>query len=230
MFALSTAEVTNPAYGFESSDGKNGIDTDGNYEFYSGSATRKTSSTAYARSGGSTNVYETGTAKWWLRSPANSKWAVRFVDSYGMIDYTGEAVNGSNYRTSVRPAFNLDVSSVFMISVANNGKNNENGIKDIVENSGTEWKLTMTDSSRTFSVESSEQNGQILTIRYTGAKTGNNEYISAVIKNENGEIVSYGRIAPVVSADDTVEIDLSNVEIPKAGKLYVFNEQYNGII
>ncbi len=117
-----------------------------------------------------------------------------------------------------------------MISVANNGKNNENGIKDIVENSGTEWKLTMTDSSRTFSVESSEQNGQILTIRYTGAKTGNNEYISAVIKNENGEIVSYGRIAPVVSADDTVEIDLSNVEIPKAGKLYVFNEQYNGII
>ena len=91
----------------------------------------------------------------------------------------------------VRPAFNLNLNSVLFTSAAVGGKSSgaagADALTPISEYTGSEWKLTLKDSSRSsFSIGTTAVNGNTLTVAYSGAKTGTNEYISAVIKDENG--------------------------------------------
>ena len=69
-----------------------------------------------------------------------------------------------------------------------------------------------------------------VTINYDNAKTGTNEYLSAVVTDKsNTEIKYYGRIEKLENGNEngTVEIDL-NGKFEDGDKLFVFNEQYNG--
>ena len=74
-------------------------------------------------------------------------------------------------------------------------------------------------------------NGSVLEVEYKNAKVGDNEYISAVIKDADGSISRYTR---VVQLDGTTNgtrgraaIDLTGIDM--TGKtLCVFNEQFNG--
>lgn len=71
--------------------------------------------------------------------------------------------------------------------------------------------------------------GTKLTISYSGAKTGNNEYISAMIKNGD-EVKYYGRLElATAETSNEVEITLPNdFNAANGDTLYIFNEQYNG--
>ena len=167
-------------------------------------------------------------AKWWTRSSNE-------VYGYGSWTIHTDGRSGSalnvDYDAAVRPAMELDLSSVLFISAAEHGK-----VADlttpIAEYAGAEWKLTLHDSDRDdFTAKTVLVNGSVLEVEYKNAKVGDNEYISAVIKDADGSISHYTR---VVQLDGTTNgtrgraaIDLTGIDL--TGKtLCVFNEQFNG--
>ena len=163
---------------------------------------------------------------WWLRSP-DEDYSTAFVAGRGEVRYYG------GYSTSkefgVRPAFNLDLNSVLFTSPAVGGKP-EGGLTPISEYSGNEWKLTLLDSSRNFAVTEKAVSGapdDTVTLHYTGATTGINEYISAIIADNSGTQY-YGRVAQPTAKNGTVEIKIPSDLAPGSYTLKVFSEQYNG--
>ena len=170
---------------------------------------------------------------WWLRSPSELPNAAAYVDGNGNIQYHGMYDFRSEY--GVRPAFNLNSDSVLFASAAVGGKP-EDGLTEVSEYTGNEWKLTLRDSSRSsFRVIGDvvaavdDTTGDTVKIRYTGAKTGANEYVSALIAPYSGNITYYGRSnAPLTETDGTAELTIPAGFAPGTYTLLVFNEQYNG--
>ena len=163
---------------------------------------------------------------WWLRSP-DEDYSTAFVAGRGEVRYYG------GYSTSkefgVRPAFDLNLDSVLFASAAVGGKP-EGGLTPISEYGGNEWKLTLLDSSRNFAVTEKAADaapGDTVTLHYTGATTGINEYISAIIADNSGTQY-YSRVAQPTAESGTVEIKIPSDLAPGDYTLKVFNEQYNG--
>lgn len=188
--------------------------------------------TAYVADGGKFgySMYGVGESdSWWLRSPGSDQSRAAFIDwEDGSSVTDGNPVN--NKEIAVRPAFNLNLSSVLFTSAAAGGKSaGANGLAAVADYSGSDWKLTLLDSSRTFAVSNAMLGGNTVTFSYSGAQTGVNEYLSAVIMDQNGTIAYYGRILQPRSASGTASLTLpSGVTLSDTTKLYVFNEQYNG--
>ena len=169
------------------------------------------------------------TSSWYLRSPGSKTFYVAIVSSDGSVQYSGASIRKKNNHRTVRPAFNLNLNSVLFASAAVGGKP-EGGLTPISEYSGNEWKLTLLDSSRNFAVTEKAVNAapdDTVTLNYTGATTGINEYISAIIADSSGTQY-YGRVAQPTAASGTVEIKIPSDLAPGDYTLKVFNEQYNG--
>ena len=163
---------------------------------------------------------------WWLRSPGAKNRDVASVDGFANIDHDG--IDISNIW-GVRPTFKLNLNSVLFASAAVGGKP-DGGLTPIPEYSGSEWKLTLLDSSRNFAVTEkavSAAPDDTVTLNYSGATTGKNEYISVIIADNNGAQY-YGRVAQPTAESGTVEIKIPSDIAPGDYTLKVFNEQYNG--
>ena len=163
---------------------------------------------------------------WWLRSPRRMK-----PDFAGTVNKKG-AVIGEwvNQTNAARPAFNLKPDSVLLVSAAVGGKGVADGIFKIPEYSGDEWKLTLLDDTRTFRVTETTAAGKpggTVTLNFSGPRTGQNEYISAIIEGENGAAY-YGRIMKPTATDRQLSFTLPHDLASGNYKLYVFSEQYNG--
>lgn len=169
------------------------------------------------------------TSHWWLRSPGSKTFYVAIVSSDGSVQYSGASIRKKNNHRTVRPAFNLNLDSVLFASAAVGGKP-EGGLTPISEYSGNEWKLTLLDSSRNFAVTEKAADAapdDTITLHYTGATTGINEYISAIIADNSGTQY-YSRVAQPTAASGTVEIKIPSDLAPGSYTLKVFSEQYNG--
>lgn len=171
--------------------------------------------------------YGNSAGVWWLRSP------------YDFPDYAGYAGvvfgDGPVYPYVVsgvwaaRPAFNLNLNSVLFTSAAVGGKP-DGGLTPISEYTGNEWKMTLKDSNRNFAVTEttvSGDPGDTVTLHYTGATAGINEYISVILADNSGAQY-YGRVAQPTAENGTVEIKIPSDIAPGDYTLKVFNEQYNG--
>lgn len=168
---------------------------------------------------------------WWLRSP-DEDYSAAFVAGRGEVRYYG------GYSTSkefgVRPAFDLNLDSVLFASAAVGGKP-DGGLQPVSPNyTGNEWKLTLYDSKRndfsrtTWEVSASTKGGTV-EISYTDAKTGANEYISALIFDDVGNVIYYGRSnASLTEKDGTAQLTIPAGFAEGTYTLKVFNEQYNG--
>ena len=163
---------------------------------------------------------------WWLRSPDEDD-STAYVAGRGEVRYYG------GYSTSkefgVRPAFDLNLDSVLFASAAVGGKP-DGGLTPIPEYSGSEWKLTLLDSSRCFAVTEKTADAapdDTVTLNYSGATTGANEYISVIIADNNGAQY-YGRVAQPTAESGTVEIKIPSDIAPGDYTMKVFSEQYNG--
>ena len=169
------------------------------------------------------------TSSWWLRSPGSKTFYVAIVSSDGSVQYSGVSVRKKNNHRTVRPAFNLNLNSVLFASAAVGGKP-DGGLTAVPEYSGNEWKLTLLDSNRNFAVTEKTADGypnDTITLNYSGATTGANEYISAIIADNNGAQY-YGRVAQPTAESGTVEIKIPSDIAPGNYTLKVFSEQYNG--
>lgn len=199
-------------------------------QYFSDNANRIATNTAYAARRGD-GVSPAGEADWYyLRSPGCVASYAAHVTKRGVVDEVGHSL--SSYTTGARPAFNMNLDSVLFTSAANGGKavsGMDGALTEIGSDySGVEWKVTILDDSRNEFVASAlTASDTTWTVKYDGATTGENEYLSVMIVDESGNYTHYGRIKNVLEESGTVDIDVS--EINMTGKsLYVFNEQYNG--
>ena len=243
--AIAETEVVNddnPTYGTEGGDNTNdkifllSIAEANNDSYFADNNSRIATNTAYVAGGGKIGGGMLGVGEadnWWLRSPGIDDDVAAYVNDNGGVRSFGPNVDF--VITAVRPAFNLDLNSVLFTSAAAGGKSAngmDSGLTAIGNYAGNEWKLTLLDDSRDFSISNAAIEGSTVTFSYSNAKTGENEYISAVIEN-NGEITHYGRILQLDGttngANGTASLTIpAGVTLDNDTKLYVFNEQYNG--
>ena len=216
IFLLSIAEAQNSSY-------------------FADDNSRIATNTAYVAGGGKIGGYVNGVGKadyWWLRSPGKYDDLAADVTHKGGVFSHGLNVYGENL--AVRPAFNLDLNSVLFTSAAAGGKSAtgmDRGLTAVNGYSDNEWKLTLLDEARnSFEISNATitDSGDTIDFSYSGAATGTNEYISAVVV-DNGAITHYGRILKPGNASGTASFTIPDgVTLSGTTKLYVFNEQYNG--
>lgn len=223
VFLLSIEEASNGDY-FPSVTGDDETSDEGNQS-------RIATNTAYTASKRETSP--AGEADIWrLRSPGTLTSRTATVRMNGKVDVHGRSVDLSIYP--VRPAMNLDLSDVLFTSAAEGGKAGMDGaltsLKEKTYN-GNEWKATIIDETRSqFTASVTSRTDDTITVSYSNAKTGANEYLSAVVVDHNGAYTHYGRIkklAEDTDASGTVNITITDIDL--TGKtVWVFNEQYNG--
>ena len=164
---------------------------------------------------------------WWLRSPGESDKRAGIVKGDGSIDnnfYTPGSVLG------VRPAFYLDLKSVLFTSDAEGGKASSIGsLAKVGEATGANWKLTVKDSSHSNFTAQAEQVPDGFAVSYSGAATGDNEFLSAIIVNSESQIKYYGLIQKCSSESDASgKVIIKTKGMMEEGDyLCVFNEQVN---
>ncbi len=166
---------------------------------------------------------------WWLRSRGYYNDYVAFVNGAGSVSDEGYRVDQTY---GVRPAFNLNMSSVLFTSAAVGGKavGTFGTLAASTDYSGNEWKLTLLDSNRDFKVSNTiktAEQGEEITLNYSGANTGTNEYVSAMILDDEGNVLYYGQIANN-SASGTANLTVPTDLAPDSYTLKVFSEQLNG--
>ena len=212
IFLLSIAEASNSSY-------------------FANDASRISTNTAYVVDDGKIggDMYSAGKGDWWwLRSPGISAYYAAGVAGNGDVDNAG--FHGDDEDRAVRPAFHLDLNSVLFTSAAAGGKAG-NGLNAVADYGGNEWKLTLLDDSRSFSVTEttvSGDRGTTVTLHYSGATTGINEYISVLLTDEQGNALYYGRVAEPNSAEGEVSLTIPDALAVGTYTLNVFSEQYNG--
>ena len=205
VFFLSTEEAENSAYGF--------TDDNARIAYYGDS------------------VY-----LWWLRSSIVPKTDEDTTVSVGVVS-TSDYLYGSQVSTTgaVRPAFNLNLNAVLFTSAAEGGKSSATmgTFSAVSDYSGSDWKLTLLDDSRNFTAN---VNGQMSTsapaggnvqITYSDAQTGDNEYVSVLLCDSNGNVLYYGNIAKN-SANGTATLNIPSGLAAGNYTLKVFSEQCNG--
>ena len=203
LFLLSGSEVVNTKYGFSSQSGD-----DENRKARSVSA-------------------PLGSAMWWrLRSPSS-----RITYSAGVVNIDGWVYGpgvADNY--GLRPALNLNLSSVLFTSSAVEKSTSDIGIFKLSEDTVSEHKITLLETTRSFSVDNKNiiaGSGENVAINYTGATVGSNEYISLIILKEDLPIY-YGRVLKPITESGTVTITIPS-DIPEGEyTIKIFSEQYNG--
>ena len=153
--------------------------------------------------------YGNSAGYWWLRSPS-------VYNTYlaGLVSIRGYVTDlDVDYAWAARPAFNLDLNSVLFISAAEGGKisaaasgGNQGAVGadtifEIGDYTGNEWKLTLKDESRRFSAQCERtdkrfaQAGDSVQITYSGAETGDKEYVSVLLCDSSDTVLYYGNIA-----------------------------------
>ncbi|MBR3235066.1 MAG: hypothetical protein IKG11_05570 [Atopobiaceae bacterium] len=146
----------------------------------------------------------------------------------------------SNYSTlsginGICPTFTLNTESVLLWSAAVGGKpTSETGtLAPFAEGSGG-YKLTLLDGDRGFAASANTEtvtSGGTIEISYEGARTGENEYVSAIlVRSLYGEYdvkPYYGHMA-VDSESGTAVLTLPTGMKLEPYTLYVFSEQCNG--
>ena len=170
---------------------------------------------------------------WWLRSPGIYQiYAVSTLRG-GKVGYNGMPVY---VIKRVRPALQLNLSSILFTSSASEGGKAAatvgGGLQKAAAATGT-LKFTMKDSSQTLDLvatcSQAVQTGSALAFSYKGATTGANQCVSCVLKDADGDVAYYGKLADCSGEDaasGALSIPLDGVE-DGAYTLEVFSEEAN---
>nr|MCR5720500.1 DUF4214 domain-containing protein [Lachnospiraceae bacterium] len=177
---------------------------------------------------------------WWTRTPDDSQenhiWLFT-DDNFGIYGVSSLSPQNDEFA---RCALYLDPDSIIMLSSDSSPKSISGktgtliGSGTIENCSGADWKLTLKDEARNgFKAQRKDYNsslkGSTVTVAYSGAMTGDNEFVSAVITDASDDVIYYGHIADCsTSPKGTVKFSVPNdSSITNKCKLYVFSEQCN---
>lgn len=171
VFLLSAEEVNNPKYGFTGDESRiatfNGVDSN-----------------------------------WWLRSPHDYKFPldVGFVFANGwQADLYVNGFSMLHTPYTARLALNLDTSQILFATSVDAGSDVETEVgtlEEVATADTSQWKLTIKDENRNeFQATRIFHLFGFCAIHFEGAKSGENERVSAIIVNGDGEITYYGTVA-----------------------------------
>ena len=138
------------------------------------------------------------------------------------------------YTNWMRPAFKLNLASVFLTTDAVNGKPSgaSSTLLPVTAASGnTAMKLTMHDSRLSMSAPTTARiakSGDIISISYTSAYLTFNCGISALLCNSSGEPIYYGRLMSGANSNGTVSFTVPAGLTSGSYKIKLFVEQMNG--
>ena len=169
---------------------------------------------------------------WWLRSSDSDNISRAGVVAGNNGAISAEQVNANGYLS---PAMNVDLSKVLFASPARDIKPNAIADGNLIEvgaYNNRDWKLTLKDSNRSSFTASRTGGtggvnaGETVSITYSGAKTGVDEYVSVMLADASNEVLYYGRIA------NNSERSKKTVTIPSTlatgtYTLKIYNEQCN---
>lgn len=171
------------------------------------------------------NLY---TNEWWLRTNgyASNLALVNVFDDSAFTLYRGAYVT---HQRGIRPAFNLDPTTVLFTTAATGGKSNRKGLFKNGINHGNDYKLTLKDSTLVFSLKNtpntSLKNGETVRLPYTASNDAFPNCVSAMIVNDDNRVLYYGMLEMFESeAFLTVPDDLATGTYT----LHVFLEERNG--
>lgn len=189
------------------------------------------------------NLPEDPRCMWWLRDTTYYDYDIcraLVVNGDGTFDDTGYSVCYEPEGMRVRPGFHLDESKVLFMSGAydckETGDEGADALAAVGPNIDGDWKLTLKDDARG-DFDAKVYDTEPVTyswveVDYSSAVTGDDEYLSALIMDEDGNVTYYGRIKALKHEYDEsgrVRINLQGKR--KSGEsLYVFNEHYSGNI
>lgn len=134
----------------------------------------------------------------------------------------------------LRPAMNLAPEQVLFTSAAKGGKNApgmDSRLTLIPDSVSREWKLTLLDSSRNFDIDQSRATvapGGSVALTYTGAAVGANEHVSALLQDDSGQALYYGRLEQPERSSGTAWLDAPSFLPQGDYRVLVFSEQCNG--
>lgn len=198
VFLLSAEEVNNPEYGFTGDESRiatfNGVDSN-----------------------------------WWLRSPHDYKYPldVGFVFANGwQADLYVNGFSMLHTPYTARLALNLDTSQILFATSVDAGSDVETEVgtlEEVATADTSQWKLTIKDENRNeFQATRIFHLFGFCAIHFEGAKSGENERVSAIIVNGDGEITYYGTVAK----DKTDGFLLMNLKdkYNDGDTLYLFSE------
>ena len=235
LFILSAKEASNKSYGFADIENDHSNLNSWEYRDYNRRLKRRSDT------GNNNFIY------WWLRSSSNVDKCGTCITDNGLASYMH-----INSACGVRFALNIPMTNIIYTSAASNSNQSvelsampsfapstraicATGTVPLTEFAS---KLTIKDSSRdlfrvTESSVESESEGTV-TLNYEYARTNaiddsKNEFISVIIKDENGEGLYYGTLKQNTTAQDASgEITLTLPELDDGNyTLVILNEQRN---
>lgn len=175
---------------------------------------------------------------WWTRSPGYRDEYVQVIDDEGETYWYHDSDHGDVYGTGVNggcklyAAMDLKISSILFTNDLYRGKPTAVGADSLTENApgtNTARVLTLKDPARSnFDASAvSLSNSGTLTIKYSNAISGDNNYISAMVTDSSDNILYYGKLAAASSgSNQTVEVETAGKWTPEGtNKLYIFNEE-----
>ncbi len=162
-------------------------------------------------------------------------WSLRSSDS-GQLYYNiyagGHFSNqyAANAQSGVRPAFTADFSSVLFTSASEGSKVSEIGeMESMMGTAPTSWKFTLLDSNRNFEIiDNPIVNEDTVTFDYQNAEVGQNDFISAIVTDENSNISHYIKIKSSDVASGSASFTVPYEFLGKDITFKFFNEQING--
>ena len=165
---------------------------------------------------------------WWLRTPWTAFSYNYFIGNVRSDGTIAAAEVKENVIAGARPAMNLDPDRILMWSAASDGKpQTADGRLAALRGDTYEWKLTLLDESLSLTVEKSGivRDGNTLYVPFSGATTGEGCFVSAAVKDDDGNVLCYAKAADLSSKSKGV----AKLDISKVGDnhLYLFCEREN---
>jgi hypothetical protein len=181
-----------------------------------------------ANYGFTSNNTRAASSWWWLRSPGDDDLDAADVSAYGDVFSGGLVLDEGG---SVRPAFNLNLSSVLFTSASGTSKSS---FASVNTTSANTWKLTLKDSSKGVSITSGQsvsRNGQTITVPYTYTGSDVSQISIMITDKAYGEgdasILYYGALTTTLAATGTGTFTLPE-GLSEDYKVYMMAEDVNG--
>ena len=210
LFLLSAQEATNRSYGFKGEAGtENNVYKDPN--------NWKTKSAAEGYI-------------WPLRSKCGDGTAV--IDWNG---YSGLTANGSDKYLEIRYALNIDLTKVVCTIPSKSSYDKTIAFTKLEKRqtkpsnvlAADESKLVLLDSGRSGFAATATVEGRNINVEYSNAKTGSNEYISAITQKKGSSDYYYGTFKLVDAATGNLTIAFPKSMTEGDYNLWILNEQKN---
>ncbi|MDD3369871.1 MAG: InlB B-repeat-containing protein [Lachnospiraceae bacterium] len=231
LYIPSTSEITNIEYGFwRDRDGKGSKSVVA--KLAPAILTTKIGNAIY---GGN----YIGGCNFWLRTRASDR-PSNFIGAVnGVGNYAHRLTRVGEYSLGPRPVGRINENIILFTTLATNGKPQEvigtkapSAPTENADQGYSEWVLTMKDPDQTITVSTAtvSGDGKSMTIPYSGATVGDNQYISVYITDKDGkQLLNYGKLAETdPSGSGTVTLTFPEGFDRENMKVFIMSENDRG--